>query len=110
MCNPLYAKDDKIRDRRKKMITNKIKKYRKTKNITQEELANELEVTRKTLNLIENNKILPKVDVAYKICLILDITIEKLFYNEEYKVLCLKKQEESFIKIADAYFNQWKSK
>ena len=87
------------------MITNKIKEYRKIKNMTQENLANESGVTRKTINLIENGKVLPKIDVAYKISLILDVTIENLFYNEEYKKLYLKKKEDLFREIASAYFN-----
>lgn len=87
------------------MITNKIKKYRKLKSITQEEFANQLNLTRKTISLIENNKIMLNIDIAYKICQILDITIEELFYNDEYKTLSLKKQEETFIKIVNIYFS-----
>lgn len=86
------------------MITNKIKEYRKTKNMTQEEMANELGVSRKTLNLIENGNVIPKVDLAYKLSLVLETTVEELFYNEEYNVLYLKKQEERFKNIADMYF------
>lgn len=92
------------------MITNKIKEYRKNKRLTQEELASELDVSRKTINLIESGKLLPKIDLVYKLSLILNEPIENLFYNEEYESLCLKKQEESFLKIANVYFSQWKSK
>ncbi len=86
------------------MITNKIKEYRKVKNLTQEELANELGVSRKTLSIIESGSVMPKVDIVYKLSLILEATVEELFYNEEYNTLCLSKQEESFNNIADLYF------
>ena len=87
------------------MITNKIKEYRKNKNMTQEELANELGVSRKTLNIIESGSVMPKVDVAYKLSLILEAKVEELFYNEEYYKLSLIKQEEYLTKLADMYYN-----
>lgn len=85
------------------MITNKIKEYRKNKRLTQEELASELDVSRKTINLIESGKLLPKIDLVYKLSLILNEPIENLFYNEEYESLCLKKKEEYLTKLAGAY-------
>ena len=85
------------------MITNKIKEYRKIKNKTQEELASALGVSRKTLSIIESGSVIPKIDIVYKLSLILEATVEELFYNEEYNELCLKKQEEYLTKIADAY-------
>lgn len=86
------------------MITNKIKEYRKIKNMTQKEVASALGVSRKTLNLIESGSVTPRIDIAYKLSLILDATIESLFYNDEYKTLCFKKQEELFENVADLYF------
>ena len=61
------------------MITNKIKEYRKIKKITQEELASSLGISRKTLSLIESGSVIPKIDTAYKLSLILDATVEELF-------------------------------
>ena len=86
------------------MITNKIKEYRKNKKMTQGELAIELGVSRKTLSIIESGRVIPKIDTAYKLSLILDATVEELFYNKEYDDLRIKKQEESFNNIADLYF------
>lgn len=85
------------------MIINRIKEYRKNKNMTQEELANELGVSRKTLNLIESGSVVPKVDIAYKLSLILEVTVEEIFYNEDYNNLSLKKKEEYLTKLAVAY-------
>lgn len=86
------------------MIINKIKEYRKIKNMTQKELASVLGVSRKTLSLIESGSVIPRVDIAYKLSLILEAPIQDLFYNEEYNVLCLKKQEERFKNVAKLYF------
>lgn len=61
------------------MITNKIKEYRKNKKMTQGELANELGISRKTSSLIESGSVIPKIDTAYKLSLILDATVEELF-------------------------------
>ncbi|MDD2208661.1 MAG: helix-turn-helix domain-containing protein [Bacilli bacterium] len=61
------------------MITNKIKEYRKNKKMTQGELAIELGVSRKTLSIIESGRVIPKIDTAYKLSLILDATVEELF-------------------------------
>ncbi len=72
--------------------------------MTQEELAIELAISRKTLSLIERGSVIPKVDIAYKMSSILDVTIEILFYNDEYKALCLRKHGELFENIADLYF------
>ena len=66
------------------MIINKIKKFRKVKNLTQDDLAKELGVTRKTINQIESGNVLPKIDVAYKLSIILGATVEQLFLNDDY--------------------------
>ena len=87
------------------MITNKIKEFRKTKNLTQVDLATELGVTRKTINQIESGNTIPKIDVAYKISIILDTTIENLFYDEEYNKRSQKQKEKLFEEIATTYFN-----
>ncbi|HPE14920.1 MAG TPA: helix-turn-helix transcriptional regulator [Bacilli bacterium] len=92
------------------MIINKIKEFRKVKNLTQDDLAKELGVTRKTINQIESGNVLPKIDVAYKLSVILGTTIEQLFLNNEYSEHSKKQQEETFEKIADIYFNFKKSK
>ncbi|NCC71683.1 transcriptional regulator [bacterium] len=92
------------------MIINKIKEFRKVKNLTQDDLAKELGVTRKTINQIESGNVLPKIDVAYKLSIILGTTVEQLFLNDDYNKHSKKQQEETFEKIADIYFSFKKSK
>ena len=92
------------------MIINKIKEFRKVINLTHDDLAEYLGVTRKTINQIESGSVLPKIDVAYKLSIILGMTVEQLFLNDDYNKHSKKQQEETFEKIADTYFNFRKSK
>lgn len=86
------------------MITNKIKEYRKVKNMTQKELASALGVSRKTLSFMESGSIIPKVDTTYKLSSLLEAMVEDLFNNKEYDDLRIKKQESNFNNIANLYF------
>jgi len=45
----------------------KIKEFRKKLKITQEELANKVDVTRQTINALEQGKYNPSLELAYKI-------------------------------------------
>lgn len=87
------------------MIINKIKEFRKAKNLTQDDLAKELGVTRKTINQIESGNVLPKIDIAYKLSIILGSTVEQLFLNDDYNKHSKKQQEKTFEKIVNTYFN-----
>ncbi len=91
-------------------MINKIKEFRKSKNLTQDDLAKELGVTRKTINQIESGNVLPKIEVAYKLSIILGATVEQLFINDDYNKHSKKQQEETFEKIANTYFNFKKNK
>jgi putative transcriptional regulator len=60
-------------------LQNKIKIQRAIKNITQEELAMKIGVTRKTINTIENGKFVPSVILAIRLAKFFDIAVEELF-------------------------------
>lgn len=60
-------------------MKNKVKEYRKKINLTQEELAQKLSVTRQTINAIENNKYNPTLELAIKLGKYLRIPVEELF-------------------------------
>lgn len=60
-------------------MDNRIRELRKTKNMSQEELARICDVSRQTINAIENNKYDPSLKLAFKIAAILDTTVDRLF-------------------------------
>lgn len=60
-------------------LTNRIKVQRAIKNITQEELAAHIGVTRKTINTIETGKFVPSTILAIKLARFFEISVEELF-------------------------------
>lgn len=64
-------------------MKNNIKELRKLKKLRQEDLADILNVTRQTINAIENNKYNPTLELAMKLAKILNTTVEELFILED---------------------------
>ena len=64
-------------------LTNQIKVQRAIKNITQEELAAQIGVTRKTINTIETGKFVPSTILAIKLARFFGIKVEELFILNE---------------------------
>ena len=60
-------------------LSNQIKVQRAMKNITQEELAMKIGVTRKTINTIETGKFVPSTILAIKLARFFEIKVEELF-------------------------------
>jgi len=60
-------------------LINRIKVQRAMKNITQEELASHIGVTRKTINTIETGKFVPSTILAIKLARFFEIKVEELF-------------------------------
>ncbi|MCQ4874837.1 helix-turn-helix transcriptional regulator [Butyricimonas paravirosa] len=60
-------------------LNNKIKIHRAIKNISQEELAIAIGVTRKTINTIETGKYIPSTVIALKIARYFQTTVEDIF-------------------------------
>jgi putative transcriptional regulator len=60
-------------------LRNQIKEQRALKNITQDELAVKIGVTRKTINTIENEKFIPSTIIAIKLARFFGIRVEQLF-------------------------------
>ena len=60
-------------------LNNQIKVQRAIKNITQEELAAQIGVTRKTINTIETGKFIPSTILAIKLARYFKINVEELF-------------------------------
>ncbi|CDM26137.1 transcriptional regulator, XRE family [Methanoculleus bourgensis MS2] len=64
-------------------MKNRIKVFRAMHDMTQEELANRIRVTRRTINSIERGKYNPSIEVAYKIAKTFGVTIEEVFCFED---------------------------
>jgi putative transcriptional regulator len=64
-------------------MKNSIKVERAIKNITQEELANMVSVSRQTINAMEANKYVPSTVLALKISKFFNKSVEEIFTLEE---------------------------
>ena len=60
------------------LISN-LKTYRKEHKLTQEQLAHKLNVTRQTINAIEQGKYQPSLHLAYQCAQLFNVPIEKIF-------------------------------
>ena len=64
-------------------MDNKIKDLRKTNNVTQEDLAFAVGVTRQTIISLENGKYNASLQLAHKIAKYFNLAIEEIFIFEE---------------------------
>jgi putative transcriptional regulator len=60
-------------------MKNRLKVYRAMHDLTQEQLANDLRVTRATINAIENSRYDPSLKLAYQIAYYFKVRIEEIF-------------------------------
>ncbi|NLD17479.1 MAG: helix-turn-helix transcriptional regulator [Tissierellia bacterium] len=65
------------------MKNKKMKLARIEKDLTQEDLAELVGVTRQTIGLIEMNKFNPSLKLCISICHVLDKTLDQIFWEEE---------------------------
>jgi putative transcriptional regulator len=63
-------------------MKNRIKEYREQKHISQGKLADLCNVSRQTINAIENNKYDPSLQLAFNIADTLGVTVDNLFVHE----------------------------
>lgn len=64
-------------------MKNSIKVERAIKNMTQEELANKIGVSRQTINAMESNKYVPSTVLALKIAKLFNKNVEEIFILEK---------------------------
>jgi putative transcriptional regulator len=67
----------------KKPLVNKIKVLRAMNDWTQEELAHRVNVTRKTINTVENGVFVPSAYLALKIARAFGVPVEEVFQLDE---------------------------
>lgn len=63
------------------MYRSNVKYYREMLEISQLQLANELGVSRQTINSIEKERQIPSVILAYKLAEFFSVSIETLFFT-----------------------------
>lgn len=79
-------------------MKNKLEELRKTRGISQEELADQLEVSRQTIGSLENGRYNPSIILAFKIARFFELSIEEIFIYEE---------EEKWKKSLNLIFSIW---
>ncbi|QBX27442.1 helix-turn-helix transcriptional regulator [Streptococcus parauberis] len=90
-------------------MKNRIKELREQNNLTQEELANKINVTKLTISNWENDKNKIKSDDAKELAKIFGVSIDYLvgYVNENKNV----EHDSDFVKITTAEFNDlWKAR
>jgi putative transcriptional regulator len=64
-------------------MKNKIKVFRAMHDMTQEDLAQAIGVTRQTILAIEKGKYVPSLDLAFRIARHFNVNVEEVFAYEE---------------------------
>ena len=64
-------------------VGNHIKKLRQSKGITQEELAEHLNVTRQAVSNWETNKTQPDIETLTKLAEYFEVSVEEIIYGEK---------------------------
>ena len=64
-------------------MENRIKELRKQMGLRQEDLAQQLGVTRQTINAIENNKYNSTLELAMRLARLLGQPVESIFHLED---------------------------
>lgn len=64
-------------------MENRLEELRKSKGLRQEDLANDLEVSRQTIVSLEKGKYNPSLVLAFKIAKYFGLSVEDIFIYEE---------------------------
>jgi putative transcriptional regulator len=67
-------------------VKNRLRVLRAERNWSQAKLADELNVSRQTVNAIENGKYDPSLPLAFKMAAVFEMPIEEIFEPEEQDV------------------------
>lgn len=66
---------------KKEKVIIRLKHYRtEVKNMTQKELADQVGVSRQSINAIEKEKFLPSIELSLKLARFFEVNVEELFY------------------------------
>ena len=67
------------------VVNTSIKELRKKKNMTQDELAEKLNVTRQAVSNWENGKTQPDIETLTQLAEVFDVSVERIIYGKEKK-------------------------
>ena len=65
------------------MFQERLKKLRKSTNMSQQDLATAVNVSRQTINAIEKDDYNPTINLCIAICKVLGKTLDELFWEDE---------------------------
>lgn len=65
-------------------MQNNIAKFRKEKGLSQQELADAIAVSRKTISTVETGRFIPSVIIALKIAAQFKLSVEQLFTLDDH--------------------------
>lgn len=68
-------------------MKNRLKVLRAERDWTQAQLANELDVSRQTINAVEKGKFDPSLPLAFKVARLFGLSIEEIFQDEVTKTI-----------------------
>ena len=69
----------------KAIFGNNIHSYRKRRNLSQEQLAEKLDISVKHLSTLETGKVFASAELIETIALVLEVSVAALFYSPEEK-------------------------
>ncbi len=69
----------------KSLIENRIQELRGLKELTQAELADQIGVTRATINALERGDYNPSLELAFRLANLFELSIEEIFYLKKGK-------------------------
>ena len=69
-------------------VNNKLRYYRRMRDLTQDDLGAALDVTRHTIMAIEKRKYEPSIALALKISAFFSVPVEEMFFLEEVEKSC----------------------
>ncbi len=64
-------------------MKNKLKVFRAMEDLTQEELADKIGISRQTVIAIESNKYLPSLALAFKLASLFKVKVEEIFIPDK---------------------------
>ncbi|MFS0562882.1 helix-turn-helix transcriptional regulator [Terribacillus sp. 179-K 1B1 HS] len=64
-------------------VINRVRELRQQRSITQVKMAEDLAITRQTINAIEKGKYNPSLELALRMLAYFDVPMEQLFYLKE---------------------------